>query len=370
MFPDLGIRLQVLTGPTLPLPAAPAVADAFLAAQVRNQDGGRDAFQLELALSRDPLGDYALFRAGTFDPPNRVVLVAYVGVLPVVLIDGVATDVQVVPGTQPGTARMVVTGEDLGVLMDLEERAATYPGMADFLIVTRALARYAQYGIVPMVIPTTSFPLPTDRVPTQQETDLALITRLAKQNGYVFYLQPVLPGVTRAYWGPENRVGLPQPAITVDMGGDSNVETPPTVAFNALGPEAPQTTAGGPGGISVPLPAPPSGLPPLALRPAPARRKTLARGSGRLSQADAARQAKADVVRSADAVTVTGELDVARYGKPLMPRALVGLRGVGLRGGGFYYVKAVTHNLAPGKYTQAFTLVREGLGATTPAVVP
>ena len=53
-----------------------------------------------------------------------------------------------------------------------------------------------------------------------------------------------------------------------------------------------------------------------------------------------------------------------------MARSLVGLRGVGLQAGGLYYVRAVTHNLAPGRFTQAFTLVREGLGATTPVVMP
>ncbi len=371
MLLDLGIRLQVLVGPTVPLPAPLAVSDAFLSAQVRQQGGDRDGFQLELALPKDPTGDYPLFRSGLFDPPNRVVLVAYVGVLPTVLIDGVATNVQVAPGAQPGAAKLVVTGEDLSVLMDLEERAALYPGLSDSLIVTQVLLRYARYGIAPAgVVPTLSFPLPTARIPSQQETDLALIKRLAGQNGFVFYLQPVAPGVVVAYWGPENRIGLPQRAITVDMGGDTNVESPPAVAFNALGPVAPQATVSGPGGVSLPLPTPPAGLPPLAASPAPPLRKTIALDSGRLAQGDATQQTRAEVVRSADAVTVTGQLDVARYGQPLMPRQLVGLRGVGLRAGGLYYVRQVTHNLAPGRYTQSFTLVREGLGATTPVVVP
>jgi hypothetical protein len=367
---DLGIRLQILVGPTLPLPAPLTVADAFVSATVRSQGAERDGFQLELSLTKDAVGDYPLFRLGLFDPPNRVVLVAWVGVAPTVLIDGVATDVQVAPGAQPGAAKMVVTGEDLSLLMDLEEKSAQFPGMADFLIVNKVLLPYLRYGVAPTVIPTTSFPLPTARIPTQQETDLALVTRLARQNGYVFYLQPTAPGVVLAHWGPENRVGLPQKAITVDMGGDSNVESPPAVAFNALAPVAPQTTASGPGGVGIPLPAPPSGLPPLALSAARPLRKTLNRPAGRLSQGDATQQAKSEVVRSADAVTVTGELDVARYGRPLLPRQLVGLRGVGVRAGGLYYVRQVTHNLSPGRYTQSYTLVREGLGATTPAVIP
>ena len=36
--------------------------------------------------------------------------------------------------------------------------------------------------------------------------------------GYVFYLEPgPAPGTSKAYWGPEIRVGEPQPALTANM---------------------------------------------------------------------------------------------------------------------------------------------------------
>jgi hypothetical protein len=69
--------------------------------------------------------------------------------------------------------------------------------------------------------------------------------------------------------------------------------------------------------------------------------------------------------RAADkSVTVTGELDAVRYGSVLKIRQLVGLRGVGTRYDGLYYVKRVSHRLRPGEYKQSFTLTREGVGAT------
>jgi hypothetical protein len=368
---DLGIRLQLLVGATIPLPAPPEALDALLSAQVRNQDRDRDGFQLRFSIAKDAGVEYALLRAGLFTPPNRVVLTAFTGPLPTVLIDGVVTDQQVVAGNLPGESTLVVTGEDLSLLLDLEEKTDTFPAQPDSVIVLRLLAPYARYGLVPAVTPTASVPLPTSQVPSQQETDLACIQRLARRNGFVFYVKPTVPGSSLGYWGPQVRLGLPQPALTVDMGPATNLSAPPTMGYNALTAEAPTLSVTVPGaGITLQVPVPPAGLPPLAAQPAPALRKSLDRGASRLSPGDAALQARADVIQSFDAVTVNGELDVARYGQPLLARQLVGLRGVGLQFGGLYYVRQVTHNLERGKYTQSFTLVREGLGTTTPGVVP
>ena len=51
-------------------------------------------------------------------------------------------------------------------------------------------------------------------------------------------------------------------------------------------------------------------------------------------------------------------------------RRLVGVRGVGFLLDGFYYVQRVTHRIKKGEYKQSFSLVREGLGAIAPVVVP
>ena len=71
-----------------------------------------------------------------------------------------------------------------------------------------------------------------------------------------------------------------------------------------------------------------------------------------------------------EVITGSGELDTARYGRPLYPRALVGVRGAGYQYDGFYYVKNVTHSLKRGAYKQTFTITREGVGSTTPVVIP
>ena len=59
----------------------------------------------------------------------------------------------------------------------------------------------------------------------QHGTDLAYLQEMAQRYGYVFYVEPgPAPFTNTAYWGPPMRVGLPQPAITVNMGAETNVD--------------------------------------------------------------------------------------------------------------------------------------------------
>ncbi len=110
--------------------------------------------------------------------------------------------------------------------------------------------------------------------------------------------------------------------------------------------------------------------PPLALRQAPSLKIKPLEGAARLNPIQAIAHGLAKVSESADAVSGSGQLDVMRYGRLLMARQLVGVRGAGLAYDGMYYVKSVTHNIKPGEYKQSFTLARNGLISITPVVVP
>src|SRR5262249_55664693 len=149
-----------------------------------------------------------------------------VGALPQMLINGVVTSQQVVPSNKPGESTLVVTGEDISLMLDLEEKSETFPNQPDSVIALRVLADYASLGILPIVTPTTDVPLILERLPNQQGTDLTFLRELARRNGFIFYTEATAPGVTTAYWGPDNRLGLPQPALTMNMGADTNVDTP------------------------------------------------------------------------------------------------------------------------------------------------
>jgi len=368
---QLGVRLLLLIGDTVPLPAPYPVTTALVRAQVTNDARTGDGFQLTFALGRDGVTDYSLIASGVLAPWKRVVLSVVFGALPEVLIDGVITHQQVTPSDQPGASTLTVQGRDISKLLDLEEKNDEFPNQADFMIVTRVLAGYAQYGLVPEVTPTTDFPIMVQRVPRQHETDFALIQRLAQANGYVFYVQPLTIGANTAYWGPEIHAGVPQPALTIGLGASDNLRGI-HFSLDASAPVAETGTFVEPFSKSViPIPALPSlRLPPLVANPTQARRTTLARDTGNENAGRAAVSLLAAAMNAPDAVTAQGELDGIRYGHVLRARGLVGVRGAGWAYDGLYYVRSVTHTITVGTYGQSFTLSREGTGSLTPAVIP
>lgn len=363
----LGVRLVLMMGKTIPLPASYDVSGALTRVEVTNDAQQGDGFQLTFTLGKgDPL-DYGLLQTGAVEPFTRVIVGVLLGAMPEVLIDGVVTHHQFAPNDQPGATTLTVTGRDVSVMLDLEERNERYDNQPDFLIFTRLIANYAQFGLVPQPTPTPVVPLMLERTPWQQETDLRFIQRLATRNGYVFYIEPVTFGVNKAYFGPENRLGLPQPALTVGMGSWTNVKSL-NVSLDALAPVATQGTFVEPiSRTPVPIPALPSlRVPPLVPRPTEARRVQLTRETANQDPTQAATTALADAMRAPDSVTCDGELDTATYGHVLRARGLTTVRGLGFTHDGLYYVRRVTHSILRGEYTQRFSLTREGTGALLP----
>src|SRR5262245_29569534 len=120
----LGIRLILLLGKTLPLPASADIMNALTKVEVTQDVDGQDGFQLTFTLGKNKLGDYNLLASGALDPDHRVVIGAILGVLPEPLIDGVIYHHQIAPSNEPGMSTLTVMGRDISVLLDLEEKNA------------------------------------------------------------------------------------------------------------------------------------------------------------------------------------------------------------------------------------------------------
>jgi hypothetical protein len=369
-----GIHLTLFVGPAVPAPVGRSVLEALSSVQVTSAAGQRSGFQLTFTLAtHSPLHTIFLLAAGS-TPQIRVILVATVNGTPQVLIDGVMTQHEVSPGADPGQATLTVTGEDLSAVMDFVDMTGLpYPGIPIEARVALIVSKYAVYGIIPLVVPSVlvDVPVPTERIPRHQGTDLAYIRHLAAEVGYVFYHDPgPAPGTSVAYWGPEIKVGVPQPALSIDMDAHTNVESI-SFRFDAEGRELPVAWVQEPlTKIPLPIPIPEISLlnPPLgAIPPIPKRIRPVS-GLAKRTPLQAALCGLASASRSADVVTATGTLDVLRYGRILKARGLVGVRGAGTAYDGLYFVKSVTHSIKRGEYKQNFTLTRNGLVSTLPRV--
>lgn len=377
-MPGLGVRLTVLAGPTLPVPLPPDLAGRLTAVRVEERDDDRSGFSLTFEAGRSgPLAalDNPLLTAPALATFSRVVVLVTFGATPHVLADGVVMHAELTPGDGAGASSLTITCTDLSELLDRKEADVEHPALDDLPVVFRILAPYAAQGLVPMVVPplVSDPPLPVERVPTQHGTDLSHLRLLASRHGYVCYVLPgPLPGTSRFYWGPPVRVGLPQPALSVDVGPDSNVSGM-TFRQDAATPTLVEGTVQDPRtGAQLPVRTAASLRPPLAALPVwllhrADLRSEVVRESGTSTVRTFAR-AQARVEATIDAVTAEGELDGARYGDVLRPRGLVGVRGAGWSHDGLWYVQRVEHVLRRGGYTQRFRLAREGYGSTVPAV--
>lgn len=372
---DGNLHLTLLIGPGVPVPVSRDILDALVRLQVNAETTGPSGFELVFNLSpRSPLHTLFLLSGGAPIPLIRVVVVVTVRGTPEVLVDGVMTNHEVTPGAEPGMAQLTVKGVDLTAVMDyLPLDGIPYPAMPPEARVLLILAKYAIFGVIPMVIPVIlpDIPIPTEQIPMHQGTDLQYVRQLAEDAGYVFYISPgPAPGTSIAYWGPEIRVGPAQPALNVNMDAHTNVESlsfnfdteSRTLPFFFI--QEPHSK------VPIPLPVPDISLlnPPLGLVPPLPKKLEHLRETAKLTPPQAMLRALGRAGRSADAVTGSGSLNVVRYGRVLKTRQLVGVRGVGMAFDGLYYVNRVTHKIQRGEYKQDFDLSRNGLISTVAEV--
>lgn len=371
-----GIHLTLLIGPGVPVPAPQVVLDALESVQVtRSTD--RSGFQLTFTTGKSSPLLTTLLPAGYFDPIiTRTVVMVTVHGLPHVLMDGIVTRQEITPSSDPGQSKITITGEDLSILMDLVEMPfMRYPAMPEIAQLYAILAKYAAFGIAPIVLPPVipSLRVPTEGYDTHTGTDLQYIRQHAQRCGYVFYVEPgPLPLTSIAYFGPDVRIPIPQPALNVNMDAHTNVESL-SFSLDGLAKKVRIFMVNDPITHKIPIPIPAPNInafkPPLGLRPTPPAKIEFADDVAQMSPTEAARGILAYFMNNSEAISGNGSLDVMRYGRVLRSRMLVGVRGAGLAYDGLYYVDSVTHNIKRGEYKQSFSLSRDGLISNTPRLV-
>lgn len=371
-----GIHLTLLIGPGIPVPAPRVVIEALESVQVTS---GKEnsGFQVTFTAGTSSSLVTTMLPAGYFDPiVTRVVIMVTLNGLPNMLMDGVVTQQEAAPANEPGKSTITVTGEDLSVLMDLVELPKPMPAIPDNIKVMAALGPYSVLGIVPVVIPPI---IPVIKSPTSQfesqplMTDRAFIKTLAQRNGYVFYVEPgPLPMQSIAYFGPDIRLPVPQPALNVNLDAHTNVDSL-NFTLDGMAKKVRVYTVMDPITKKVPIPIPVPNInifkPPLGARPTPPARVEFASDVVKERPDEAARGILGYLMNNSDAISASGSLDVLRYGRVLRSRMLVGVRGAGLAYDGLYYVNSVTHNIKRGEYKQSFQLSRDGLISNTPRLV-
>ncbi len=362
-----------------PKPVSERVAQAVQSVVVTMNDSSPSGFQINFNAERSTalVADYPILRDPTLRPFNRVVVSVTIGARSTVMIDGFITHQQLVPSDGQRDATFTVTGEDVSVLMDMVDIPISYPALGDAAIVAAVLLKWAVIGIVPAIIPPAESPVsdPATGVIVQNCTDRAFLNKLASNFGYIFGVRPGPVALSNiAYWGPPLRIGETQPTLGVDLGPGTNVSAL-NFTYDAMSPTLVLGTVLDPiSDFTLPVATflstrePPFAKSPALTANLPFGRKQIY-GDPAFSTFRAFAEAQGITDQSTDEVVVAeGTVDTLRYGAVLRAPGTVGMRGAGDSFDGLYYVKSVTHRLAPGSYTQDFKLTREGVGSTVATV--
>ncbi len=374
-----GIHLTLMIGPIVPVPVPQMVMNALDSVQVTTAAGAASGFQMSFQFSsKSELNTFFIIagamNSGPATPPLRVMLIITLNGTPQPLFDGVMTNVEVQAGSNGAPGMVTVTGEDLTKVMDmLDFSGLPYPALPIEARVALICAKYAAFGLIPLIIPVLfpDVPIPVDKIPAHKGTDLQYIQQLAEEAGYIFYIEPgPAAGTNIAYFGPEIKVGAPQPALNVDMDGLTNVENmnfsfDPTKGVLPVVFIQNQLTR-----FPIPIPIPNVNplQPPLGVLSTTLSNLKILKDTAKMNPMQAISKGLNEAKKSQDSVSANGSLNVLRYGRPLKARQLVGVRGAGIAYDGLYFVQSVTSTLKRGEFKQNFNLTRNGLVSITPRV--
>jgi hypothetical protein len=378
----LGVRMNLLIGPSpVALPAPAEVLNAIVEVEIKLSDSEESGLRLVINAARSGPLDFLmspLVAHPQLQKGARVIVTMIFDITPYVIFDGIVTDRDITPGSEPRSGTLTLLARDLSWELDKDVRQTEHPAMDETMIAMVIAASYPQFGMLPMALPPKFIdpPIPIDRIPQQNCSDWAYLHQMARRHGYETYVDagPV-PGVNTLYWGPPTRPGAPQRTMTVDMGpasdaynvtaseGDRELTTVETTVVDRFtGQEVPVLAM-----ISSNVPL---GAVPESIARFGQTRKVPITTTG-LNAAQAMGRAQARVDRGAKrAFTVSGTVNATAYNAALKARDMVFLRGAGLLQDGLYTVSDVRHRIKPGGYEQDFTLRRGERGPMTLMVLP
>lgn len=258
-----------------------------------------------------------------------------------------------------GGSYVDVVGADRTVAMDREAKSKVWPNLTDSDAATQILVGYQ---FIPDVQSTTARHIEAKHVLVQRGSDLQFVRRLARRNGFLFWISCNSLAIETAHFKRPPLGGTPSADVVVNLANPTtdaldiywDVERPTSVASKQLDlgtktdivgnvAKTPQTILGAQSlsaitqdtrSVFVSAPADDAG----ALK---------ARAEGTLVDADWF-------------VRASFRTSLAQSGTVLRAHSLVRVRGAGSRHDGSYLVAAVDHGIDASAHTMNVTLLRNG----------
>jgi phage protein D len=335
----------------------------LLTVEVELDDELAGMFRLTAKLVLHADGSWSYLDDDRFTPWTRVSITAGLEDDTRQLLSGFITHLRPSFGAGLEQCQVEIWGMDASVLMDREDRLEDWPNMKDSDI---ARDRFLHYGLTPKVTQTEV--VHNEEVSTiiQRETDIQLLRRLARRNGFECFVDG-----NNGYFGPPAVDDAPQPVLAVHFGEETNVDRF-SLEVNALAPaDVAMFQVDHDSGEILEETVDAGEQPKLGARSAnDYLGPDMTHGLVFVGQAETtgapemAALCRSLFDRGEWFVTGEGEVAANEYGNILMPRGTVTIKGIGEAHSGVYYVTHVTHRFTAGGYTQVFRVKRNALMPT------
>lgn len=342
--------------------AVDGVADDALASatqvEVYERMGEAVKYRIQYTLENIE-GDFPQLAESKLGPGSQLSIVVPVDGIPQYLVTGPVMKQQIHFEHGSGGSVFEVHGMDSTVKMDRESKTAIWADLTDSQAVEQILGIYFPTQDVEA---TSAGHLENKHALVQRDTDLRFVRRLAKRNGFQFWVDVDAAGMETAHFRRTRLTGDPEAEIVINLAHPSargldlswDVERPTSVVGTQLDlntksdltgdvPQTPETLLGDQSLLAI------TGDTRSAHLSAPAddAGDLKARGEGAL-------------IESQWFIRATCQTSVHALGKLIRAHTVVNLRGIGARHSGTYLVRAVRHTIDQNAHKMDVELVRNG----------
>jgi hypothetical protein len=349
----LGIAIRLDGAPDETVAAAAAV-------EVFERVGQPTTYRLEYAFDIAE-GDFPLLKEGKLGPGSELSVLVPAPDATHCLVKGPVYGQQIRFEQGGSGSTLTVLGADSSLKMDREDKVAAWSELTDSSAVSSILS---QAGFVPDVETTAAGHAELKHTLIQRETDLAFVRRLARRNGYLFWVDSDELGVETAHFkrpvlDGEGALDLiinltdPRPNVTaLEISWD--VERPTSTEAAELDLNDKSDISGAV--ASSPLtPLGGAGLADIAAEPRVAHVRAPVDDAG-----DLGARSEGTLIEASFFVRATGATTLSALGGVMRAHTLVNLRGVGSRHSGLWFCAAVRHSIDSTEHRMDFDLIRNG----------
>ena len=306
-------------------------------------------------------GNLSLLENAFLNPDSMLSVIIAGEPIPEILVNGPVVRQEISLLNQGEGSQVDVYGMDRSITLDRETKVVVRSPINDSTAVTEILTTH---GIVPADVSlTNTMHTELKHSLVQRETDLRFIRRLARRNGFWFWLSDEVPGVTIGHFTSPPINQLPSADIRINLEGKNdvdqlsiswNTERPVSADLNQLDINTLNDIQGSSARSSL------TGLASNTLGDIVDGTRNIHLAVPVDDAGDLTARGDAVLVDSGWFVKVQLTLRKSVFKHVLRAHSVVNLRGAGTRHSGKYIVSRVVHRMNEDDHVMVVTLIRNG----------